>query len=111
MTILVFCEHDVPDHVPERLAKAEGIGAIPINFMEEDPVASIMKLDPNGVDRSCDCVGFECVDAKGENGESTVITWAVNVTRAGGGIGLIGVYDIVDNGKSFPQGCALAANF
>jgi threonine dehydrogenase-like Zn-dependent dehydrogenase len=64
MTILVFCEHDVPDHVPERLAKAEGIGAIPINFMEEDPVASIMKLDPNGVDRSCDCVGFDVLMPK-----------------------------------------------
>jgi len=88
------------DNVPTRLAKAKSIGAIPINFSKEDPVATIMKLEPNGVDRSCDCVGFECVNAEGENVESTVITWAADVTRAGGGIGLIGVYDIKDIGNS-----------
>jgi threonine dehydrogenase-like Zn-dependent dehydrogenase len=88
------------DHVPERLTKAKSIGAIPINFMEEDPAATITKLEPNGVDRCCDCIGFECIDAKGDNVENTVITWAVNLTRAGGGIGLIGVYTPDDIGKS-----------
>ena len=80
------------DHVPERLEKAKSIGAIPINFMESDPVAQIMKLEPNGVDRSCDCIGFECINEEGKNVENTVITWAVDVTRVSGGIGVIGVY-------------------
>lgn len=56
----------IVDHVPERFAKAKSIGAIPINFMKEDPVATIMKIEPNGVERSCDCVGLECVDTMGK---------------------------------------------
>ncbi|CZR60736.1 related to formaldehyde dehydrogenase [Phialocephala subalpina] len=84
------------DHIPARLAKAKSIGAIPIDFSTSDPVAQIMKLEPNGVDRACDCVGFECVDATGKNVEHLVVNWAVNVTRVGGGIGLIGVYLLGD---------------
>lgn len=80
------------DNVPERLEKAKNIGAIPINFSHGDPVAQIMKFEPKGVDRSCDCVGFECIDAKGKNVEAIVLTQAVRVTRTGGGIGVIGVY-------------------
>lgn len=53
------------DHVPARLAKPKSIDAIPTDFSASDPVAQILKLEPNGVDRSCDCVGFECVDATG----------------------------------------------
>jgi threonine dehydrogenase-like Zn-dependent dehydrogenase len=87
------------DHVPERLARAKSIGAIPINFGHSDPVAHILALEPNGVDRTCDCVGFECINAEGENVENLLVTQAINVTRAGGGIGLIGVYPPVDIGK------------
>lgn len=95
------------DRVPQRLAKAKSIGAIPIDFSKGDPVAQILKLEPNGVDRSCDCVGYECVNAEGVNVENTVITQAINVTRTNGGIGLIGVYSPVDAGMSsasFAQG-------
>ena len=88
------------DHVPARLAKAASIGAIPINFKDGDPVAQILKKEPAGVDRSCDCVGFECVDAKGQNVENVVLTWAVKVTRVKGGIGVIGVYTAKDIGMS-----------
>jgi threonine dehydrogenase-like Zn-dependent dehydrogenase len=87
------------DNVPERLAKAKSIGAIPINFSHGPADQQILKLEPNGVDRCCDCVGFECVNEKGENVENTVITWAVNVTRLYGGIGQIGVYVPKDIGK------------
>lgn len=80
------------DHVPERLARAKSVGAIPINFTHGDPVEQILKLEPNGVDRSCDCCGFECINAEGDNVENLIITQAVEVTRSGGGIGLIGVY-------------------
>lgn len=91
------------DRVPLRLAKAQSIGAIPIDFSKGDPVAQIMRLEPNGVDRSCDCVGFECVDATGKNVENLVINWAINVTRAFGGIGVIGVYTVADLRKSAVQ--------
>ena len=90
------------DHVPERLARAKSIGAIPINFAHGDPVAQILKFEPNGVDRTCDCVGFECINADGDNVENLLITQAINVTRSGGGIGLIGVYTTTDIGKLYP---------
>jgi threonine dehydrogenase-like Zn-dependent dehydrogenase len=90
------------DQVPERLAKAKSIGAIPINFKDSDPVAQILKLEPNGVDRACDCVGFEAVDASGKNIENLIITQAINVTRPSGGIGFIGVYIQEDNSLLIP---------
>lgn len=80
------------DHVPERLAKAKSIGAIPINFAHVDPVADILKHEPSGVDRSCDLVGFEAVNGKGKSDPNVVINWAINVTRVYGGIGLVGLY-------------------
>lgn len=84
------------DRVPQRLTKAKGIGAIPIDFSKGDPVTQIMKLEPNGVDRACDCVGYECVNAEGVNIGNTVLTQAINVARVGGGIGIIGVYSPED---------------
>lgn len=87
------------DHVPARLAKAKSIGAIPINFNDGPADAQIMKLEPDGVDRSVDCVGFECVNSQGENDETLVVTQALNVTRPFGGFGLIGVYVPHDLGK------------
>jgi hypothetical protein len=37
---------------PERLAKAKSIGVGPIDFGREDPVATIVRLEPNGVENS-----------------------------------------------------------
>jgi threonine dehydrogenase-like Zn-dependent dehydrogenase len=86
------------DRVPERLAKAKSIGAIPIDFSEGDPVAQIMKHEPEGVDRACDCIGYECVNAEGVNEGNLVLTQAIHVVRTGGGIGVIGVYVPEDAG-------------
>ncbi|KAH8592309.1 putative S-glutathione dehydrogenase [Bisporella sp. PMI_857] len=91
------------DMVPQRLAKAKEIGAIPIDFTDGDPVAQILKHEPEGVDRSCDCVGNECVNAEGVNVGNTVIVQAINVTRQGGGIGVIGAYLPVDAGGANPD--------
>ena len=77
------------DRVPQRLEKAKSIGAIPIDFSKGDPVAQIMKHEPEGVDRACDCIGFKCVDAKGVSVENLVLTQAINVVRTGGGIGVL----------------------
>jgi threonine dehydrogenase-like Zn-dependent dehydrogenase len=84
------------DRFPQRLAKAKNLGAIPIDFSKGDPAAQILKLEPNGVDRSCDCSGWESVNAKGENVGNIVLIQAVAVTRIGGGIGLIGGF-VPDN--------------
>ncbi|KAH8784305.1 putative S-glutathione dehydrogenase [Hyaloscypha finlandica] len=90
------------DRVPQRLAKAKSIGAIPIDFSKGDPVAQIMKHEPEGVDRACDCIGYECVNAKGVNEGNLVLTQAINVVRTGGGIGVIGVYIPEDAGGATP---------
>jgi len=55
-------------------------------------VKQILKLEPNGVDRTCDCCGFECVDNNGNNVPNLIITQAINITKTGSGIGIIGVY-------------------
>jgi threonine dehydrogenase-like Zn-dependent dehydrogenase len=80
------------DRVEARLEKAQEIGAIPINFSKGDPVAQIMKSEQLRVDRACDCCGYECVDALGKNVVNTIISNAINVVRAAGGIGVIGDY-------------------
>jgi threonine dehydrogenase-like Zn-dependent dehydrogenase len=78
------------DHVPARLEKAKSKG---------DPVTQILKHEPLGVARSCDCVGFECVDEKLKPREGEVVNNCIRVTAASGGIGLIGVY-IPNTGKT-----------
>lgn len=60
-----------------------------------------MKHEPEGVDRACDCIGYENVDAHGKEGGSQVLTQAIHLVRQGGGIGVIGVYLPTDLRKSF----------
>ncbi|KAL5370875.1 hypothetical protein DPSP01_014621 [Paraphaeosphaeria sporulosa] len=80
------------DHVQARLDLAESIGAITINFNETDPVERLLALEPNGVTRSVDCVGYEAVNAQGEIELGIVIRNMMNVTSDYGGIGVVGVY-------------------
>ncbi|KAF4626581.1 hypothetical protein G7Y89_g11574 [Cudoniella acicularis] len=80
------------DNIPSRVAKPESIGAIPINFDFDPADLQILKREPNGVDRACDCVGSECVDEYSNNIENLILTQAVNVVKTGGGIGVIGVF-------------------
>ena len=80
------------DHVQSRLDKAKSIGAIPINLTVGDPADQILKLEPNGVQRACDLVGFECVNAKLEPEEGYIVNQAIKLVASGGGIALTGVY-------------------
>jgi threonine dehydrogenase-like Zn-dependent dehydrogenase len=82
----------VVDHVPQRLAKAAEIGAIPIDFTKGNAAAQIMEREPNGVERCCDCCGYECLNADLEPQQNAIVNDMVAVTAAGGGIGVIGVY-------------------
>ena len=90
------------DHVPERLEKARSIGSIPINFTEGDPVKQILAIQPSGVQRTCDCVGFECVNDDLQPDEGIIIRRAVELTSTSGGIGVIGVYFAEDRSKGTP---------
>lgn len=79
------------DHVASRLGQAKALGAIPINFRDEDPVERIMHDLPLGVRRSVDCIGYECVDRDLKPKENIVLEWAVAVTGWTGAISGTGV--------------------
>lgn len=80
------------DHVEARLARAESIGATPIDLRKGDPSAQILKLQPNGVQRVSDCVGFECVNPQLKPQEGYVINDAIRAVATGGGIAITGVF-------------------
>ena len=90
------------DRVASRLAKAKEIGAIPIDLSKGLPSEQIMKLEPTGVKRICDCIGFECVNVQGEPDESFVINDAIALVAAGGGIAVTGVYWAANPDKGQP---------
>jgi threonine dehydrogenase-like Zn-dependent dehydrogenase len=83
------------DYVQDRLDKAASIGAIPINFTDRRKGSAseqILALDPQGVMRSCDCCGYECVNQKLEIQSNYIMEEAVKITSSGGGIGVVGAY-------------------
>jgi threonine dehydrogenase-like Zn-dependent dehydrogenase len=80
------------DHVKSRLEKAKELGAIPIDFTKGNAAKQILKFEKLGVDRSCDCCGYECVNEELEPQQNAIINDMVDVTIPGGGIGVIGVY-------------------
>ncbi|EOO03269.1 putative alcohol dehydrogenase protein [Phaeoacremonium minimum UCRPA7] len=96
------------DHIPARLEKAKSIGAIPIDFTKGEPSEQILKIVPNGTTRSCDCIGYECLNTKLKPEQNFVITQAVKVTSTGGGIGVIGVYFAEPNTKGTPRGSIIS---
>ncbi|EPE32164.1 NAD(P)-binding Rossmann-fold containing protein [Glarea lozoyensis ATCC 20868] len=84
----------VVDHVEQRLELAESFGAIPINFNGTNGTAveQIMRLEPDGVTRSVDCVGYEAVNKINERQSNLIIMDMVAVTSSRGGISSVGVY-------------------
>ena len=84
----------VIDHVPQRLAKAAGMGAIPINFTRGGSASQqILRLRPKGVKRAVDCVGGTlALNEELEIQEDYVIKEAIEITKGQGGIGIAGVY-------------------
>ncbi|EAW22251.1 glutathione-independent formaldehyde dehydrogenase [Aspergillus fischeri NRRL 181] len=80
------------DQVPSRLELASSIGAVPISFNTSDPVAQILALEPNGVTRALDCVGFESVNATGQRVDGLVPRDLIAVVAQQGGIAIAGVY-------------------
>ncbi|KAI0098992.1 GroES-like protein [Hypoxylon sp. NC0597] len=92
------------DHEPARLDKAASIGAIPINFVDVDPVQAILSYEPAGVTRVVDCVGFEAVNRNLEHEENIVLRNAVAVLASHGGLGVVGVYSAHQNSSGAPLG-------
>jgi glutathione-independent formaldehyde dehydrogenase len=93
----------VGDMIPERLAQAKSFGCETIDLTKdapiEDQIAAIVG-EPE-VDAAIDCVGFE---ARGHGScckteqPATVLNSVMNITRAGGAIGIPGLYVTGDPG-------------
>ena len=93
----------VGDMIPERLAQAESFGCETVDLRKDATLAEQIEQitgEPE-VDQAVDCVGFE---AKGHGKEAgsehpaTVLNSVMEVTRAGGGIGIPGLYVTGDPG-------------
>ncbi|UFH54216.1 formaldehyde dehydrogenase, glutathione-independent [Spirosoma sp. KNUC1025] len=95
----------VGDMIPERLEQAKSFGCEVVDLRKETPlpdqIAEIIGVPE--VDSAVDCVGFE---ARGHGANShtelpaTVLNSAMTVTRAGGAIGIPGLYVTGDPGAS-----------
>ncbi|MCH8218405.1 MAG: formaldehyde dehydrogenase, glutathione-independent [Planctomycetes bacterium] len=93
----------VGDMIPERLQQAKSFGCETIDLRKEDPIEAQLEsiLGVGEVDAAVDCVGFE---AKGHGKcctteqPATVLNTVMDITRAGGGIGIPGLYVTGDPG-------------
>lgn len=105
----------IVDRHQRRLDLAKSIGAIPINFLESDPVQEILALEPNGVRRGLECVGFEAENATGKRDSSLVLHQLVSITATRGGIGIIGIFNDgmsdFNIGRAYNKGPSIGGGF
>jgi len=95
----------VGDMIPERLAQAKSFGCETVDLNQDASVPEQIEqiLGVPEVDCGVDCVGFE---ARGHGKEAkverpaTVLNALMDVTRAGGGIGIPGLYVTGDPGAA-----------
>jgi glutathione-independent formaldehyde dehydrogenase len=104
------------DRVPERLAMAETLGAVPVDFTCGDPVEQIIEhrrsmvpVDEKalvGADVVIDAVGFQALDRADVSTESAgqVVSDAVRLVNPNGRLGIAGVYPASD--PHAPEGAA-----
>ena len=91
----------VVDFQPDRLALAATMGATPVNLAETDAVEAIMDAtDGFGVDCGVEAVGYQAHDPAGQEHPGLVLDALVQVVRATGKIGVVGVYEPSDEGAA-----------
>ncbi|HEU5139971.1 MAG TPA: formaldehyde dehydrogenase, glutathione-independent [Bacillales bacterium] len=92
----------VGDLNEERLSQARSFGCETINLSEHDNVPEQIEqvLGIPEVDAAIDCVGFEAYGHSHEEAPAAVLNQAMQATRAGGGIGIPGLYVTEDPGAS-----------
>jgi glutathione-independent formaldehyde dehydrogenase len=93
----------VGDMVEDRLAQARSFGCETIDLTKEGEMADKIEaiLGEREVDAFVDCVGFEahaCGCNHGTEAHATVLNSAMSLTRAGGQIGIPGLYVTEDPG-------------
>jgi glutathione-independent formaldehyde dehydrogenase len=104
----------VVDRVPERLQKAEELGAVPINFQEADPVEQIRQhTNGEGADKGIDAVGYQAQASTGGREEpAVVLNSLIQSVRPTGRLGVPGLYVPADPGApddAAKQGMLLVA--
>jgi glutathione-independent formaldehyde dehydrogenase len=83
----------VVDKAADRLALAEKFGATAVDFSKVSATDTIMDAtDGFGVDCGIECVGYQAHDQSGEEHPEMVLDALVEVVRATGHIGVVGVY-------------------
>jgi len=93
----------VGDLIPERLEQAKSFGCVPLDLRQDATLAEQIEqvVGVPEVDCGVDCVGFE---ARGHGKETaverpaTVLNALMEVTRAGGAVGIPGLYVTGDPG-------------
>ncbi|WP_018547013.1 glutathione-independent formaldehyde dehydrogenase [Streptomyces sp. LaPpAH-108] len=91
----------VVDRVPERLAKAAEIGAIPIDFTQGDPAEQIKaQTNGEGTDKGIDAVGYQAQagDETHHEEPAIVLNQLVETVRPTGRLGIPGLYVPSDPG-------------
>jgi glutathione-independent formaldehyde dehydrogenase len=91
----------VVDFQADRLALAATMGATAVNLAETDAAEAIMDAtDGFGVDCGVEAVGFQAHDPSGQEHPGLVLDGLVQVVRATGKIGVVGVYEPTDEGAA-----------
>ncbi|MGH3546877.1 MAG: glutathione-independent formaldehyde dehydrogenase [Pseudonocardiaceae bacterium] len=91
----------VVDKEADRLVLAERFGATAVNFADADPTEVIMDgTDGFGVDCGVEAVGYQAHDRTGQEHPEMVLDKLVEVVRATGRLGVVGVYNPQDPGAA-----------
>ncbi|MEU1616704.1 glutathione-independent formaldehyde dehydrogenase [Streptomyces sp. NPDC008238] len=90
----------VVDRVPERLQKAEEIGAIPVDFTKGSPVDQIKEhTKGEGTDKGVDAVGYQAqAGGAGREEPAAVLNSLIDTVRPTGALGIPGLYVPSDPG-------------
>ncbi|MDX2647340.1 glutathione-independent formaldehyde dehydrogenase [Streptomyces sp. PA03-1a] len=90
----------VVDRVPERLQKAEEIGAVPIDFTKGSPVDQIKEhTQGEGTDKGVDAVGYQAqAGGAGREEPAAVLNSLIDTVRPTGALGIPGLYVPSDPG-------------
>src|ERR1700723_1670536 len=93
----------VGDMIPERLKQAKSFGCETVNLRQDATLAQQIEkiLGEPVVDSAVDCVGFEAkgqAEQAGTEQPATVLNSLMALTRAGGAIGIPGLYVTDDPG-------------
>lgn len=95
----------VVDRVPERLAKAEEIGCVPIDFSRGDAAEQIKEMrHGDGVMKGIDAVGYQAQSGRnGDEQPNAVLEGLIEVVNPTGKIGIPGLYVPTDPGARDPH--------